>query len=58
MVKTVTGKINQRSVWIRVEQLEPKVTGVTVQARTQGGGSDLNLAHEVEKQIALKLVAR
>lgn len=56
MVKTVTGRVNQRSVWVRVEQLEPKITGVSVQTRTQGGGTDLNLAHEIEKQIALKLV--
>ena len=30
--------------------------GVTVQTRTSGGGSDIDLAHEIEKQIALKLV--
>jgi hypothetical protein len=29
---------------------------VTVQTRTPGGGSDIDLAHELEKQIALKLV--
>jgi hypothetical protein len=56
LVKTVEGKVNQRSVWVRVEQLDPKVTGVVVQTRTKGGGSDIDLAHELEKQIALKLV--
>jgi len=55
-VKTVEGKVNQRTVWVRVEALDPKVTGVTVQTRTPGGGSDIDLAHEIEKQIALKLV--
>jgi hypothetical protein len=55
-VKTVEGKINQRSVWVRIESIDPKVSAVTVQTRTAGGGSDLDLAHEVEKQIALKLV--
>jgi len=55
-VKTVEGKINQRTVWVRVEAVDPKVTAVTVQTRTSGGVSDLDLAHEVEKQIALKLV--
>ncbi len=55
VVKTLTGKVNQRNVWIRVEAEDPKVTAVTVQARTQGGGGDLDLAHEIEKQIALKL---
>lgn len=54
-VKTVEGKVNQRNVWVRVEAVDPKVTAVVVQTRTPGGGSDLPLAHEIEKQIALKL---
>lgn len=54
-VRTVEGKVNQRSVWVRVEAVEPKVTEVTVQTRTPGGGADIGLAHELEKQIALKL---
>ena len=56
LVKTVEGKVNQRSVWIRVEAMDPKVTGVAVQTRTKGGATDIDLAHEIEKQIALKLV--
>ncbi len=55
-VKTVQGKVNQRSVWVRVQPVDTSVTAVTVQTRTQGGGSDLDLAHEIEKRIALKLV--
>jgi hypothetical protein len=55
-VKTVEGKVNQRNVWVRIEEIDPKVTAVIVQARTAGGGADLDLAHELEKQIALKLV--
>lgn len=56
LVKTVEGKVNQRSVWVRVEQVEPKVSGVSVQTRTQGGISDIDLAAQIDKQIALKLV--
>lgn len=55
-VKTVEGKVNQRTVWVRIESLDPKTTAVTVQTRTPAGGSDIDLAHEIEKQIALKLV--
>lgn len=55
-VRTVEGKVNLRNIWIRVEATDPKTTGVTVQARTTGGGTDLDVAHELEKQIALKLV--
>ena len=55
-VKTVEGKVNQRNVWVRIEAVDPKITAVTVQTRTPGGGSDIDLAHELEKEIALKLV--
>src|SRR5579872_6291855 len=28
-VKTVEGKVNQRTVWVRIESIDPKVTAVT-----------------------------
>lgn len=56
LTKTIEAKVNQRSVFIRVEAMDPKVTGIVVQARTSGGGADIYLAHEIEKQVALKLV--
>ena len=55
IVKTVEGKVNQRSVWIRIEPVDQKITSVVVQTRTSGGGSDIDLAHELEKEIALQL---
>lgn len=53
--RVVEGKVNQRKVWIRVEPVDARVTAVTVQARNRAGGRDLNLIHELDKQIALKL---
>jgi hypothetical protein len=55
---SLEGRISQRSVFVRVEELDPTkpITRVLVQTRTQGGGTDIDLAHEIEKQIALKLV--
>lgn len=55
MVKTLEGKINQRNVWVRVEAVDPKVTSVTVQTRTPGGGPDMDLAHQVATEIGIKL---
>jgi hypothetical protein len=55
-VRTVEGKVNQRSVWVRIETISPTVTAVTVQTRTRGGGTDIDLAHQIDKEIALKLV--
>jgi hypothetical protein len=56
IAKIVEGKVNQRSVWIRVQQEDPRITDVTVQTRTSGGGTDIDLAAMLDKQIALKLV--
>jgi hypothetical protein len=54
-VKTVQGKVNQCNVFIRVEAIDPKVTAVTVQTRTPAGTADLDLAAQIEKEIALEL---
>ena len=56
MVKTLEGRINEARVWVRVEGVDPEVTMVVVQAR-KSGTSYLDIAHEVEKQIGMKLAA-
>jgi hypothetical protein len=56
IARTVTGSVNECRVWIRIEQVEPKITAVTIQTITKVGGSDLDLAATLDKQIALKLV--
>jgi hypothetical protein len=58
LVKTIQARVETRTVWVRVSPVDEKVTSVIVQARTSGGGSDINLAHDVEKQIALRLVTK
>ena len=57
MVKTIEGKVNQRSVWVRVEAIDPKITSVIVQTRTPNGTSDMDLAHQLATEIAVKLGA-
>ena len=54
--KTLWAKVDTRTVWVKVEEAEPKITSVTVQARTKGGVADIALASEIDKQIALRLV--
>lgn len=56
MVRVVEGRVNQRKVWVRIEQVDPQVSSVVVQARTENGGPDVELAHEIEKEIAIRLV--
>ena len=54
---TVTAKVDTRTVWVKVTEIDPNVSGVTVQARTQGGAADVDLASQIDKQIALHLAA-
>jgi len=56
--KTIEAKVNGRKVWVRVEAVDPNVTSVIVQVRTSGGGSDLELTQELQKQIAINLATR
>ncbi len=56
VVKTAIGVVSQRTVYVRVEPVDSKITQVTVQTRNRDGGSDIDLAHELEKEIALRLV--
>jgi hypothetical protein len=53
---TFEAKINQRNVWVRVADVDGKVTQVSVQARGSFGG-DVDLAAEISKQIALQLMS-
>lgn len=55
-IRVLEGKVKQTTVWIRVESVDPHLTDVIVQSRTSRGGSDLALAHEIDKEIALQLV--
>lgn len=54
-VRSLYGKVNDRNVWVRVEQADANLSDVTVQARTKYGDTDIDVAHEVEKEIALQL---
>lgn len=53
--KTLEAKINTTTVFIRVDEVDPKVSRVLVQARAKGGGGDIATASEIDKQIALRL---
>jgi len=55
MKSTLEASVNQRTVWVKVQPVDEKVTKVTVQARSRLGGGDVALASEIDKQIALRL---
>ena len=53
--KTVTARVDTRTVWVKVSEVDANVSEVTVQVRTKGGAADVDLASEIDKQIALQL---
>jgi hypothetical protein len=57
-VKFVQGKIGESKVWISVASADSDLTRVTVQTRRDGGGTDMMLAHQVDKEIAVKMARK
>lgn len=52
---TLQAKVDNKTVWVRVDEIETGVARSFVQVRGPAGGADINLAAELDKQIALKL---
>ena len=57
MQSTVSARVDTRTVRVKVEEMDKKMTRLTVQVRTRYGNSDLDLAGEIDKQIALQLAS-
>ncbi len=54
---TLEAKIDTRTVWVSVEEVEPKLTQIKVKSRKKNTLPDIQLSAEIEKQIALRLMA-
>jgi hypothetical protein len=52
---TLEAKVDTRTVWVAVDEVEPKISRVIVQALKKNGLGDPDLAAEIDKQIALRL---
>jgi hypothetical protein len=55
MKSTLEAVVNTRTVWVKVEPVDEKITRVIIETRTQGGMSDLDLAGELKSQVAVRL---
>jgi len=54
-VRAFMGQVNQDKVWVRVEAVDPQTSQISVEARTKWGNQNLDLAHELDKEVALQL---
>src|ERR1051325_2250677 len=53
---SLEAKVDTRTVWVAVDEIEPKISRVRVQVRTKGGRGDIDMASEIDKQIYGKLI--
>ena len=53
---SLIAKVDRTKVYVKVEALEPNVSRVIVQCRSNRTRSNIAMASELEKQIALQLV--
>ncbi len=56
-VRSLEGRVNDKKVWVRVESVDAQTSQVDVQARSNWGTTDVDLVHELEKEIALQLAS-
>lgn len=54
---TLQAKVDTRTVYIRVEEVNDGNVRLTTQVRKKNGGTDIPLASEVDKNIALELTS-
>ena len=55
VLQTITARVSENYVWVRVLEVDPKTTEVSTQVRTRGGNTDIDMTAEISKQIALQL---
>lgn len=49
--------VDERRIWVKVEEFDTKTSRVIVQARTKGGAADMEMAAFIDKQIAVRLAS-
>lgn len=52
---SLQAKVDTHNVWIRVSEIDQKTTQILTQVRNRRGTSNIDLASEIDKQIALQL---
>jgi len=47
--------VDERTVWVKIDEFDAKATRVLVQSQTKGGLPDLEMAGYIKEQIAIRL---
>jgi hypothetical protein len=57
LLNVLKASVDERQIWVKVEEFDSKISRVIVQARTKGGVADMEMAAFIDKQIAVRLAA-
>jgi hypothetical protein len=56
VTKVLKGVVNNRIIWIRIDDTDRRITQIEIQARTKAGATDVDLASELDKQVYGQLI--
>jgi hypothetical protein len=56
--KVLRAKVDTNTVWIKLDDSEPRITTMSVEARTGGGAPHVEMASEIDKRIYGRLITR
>jgi hypothetical protein len=51
VTNVLRGIVDAKTVWIKLDDTEPKITKIIIQVRSGGGAADVETASEIDKQI-------
>ena len=52
---TIQASVADKTVWVKIEPVDQRVTRVSVQVRGKAGGGDMEMAAQTKTQIAVRL---
>ena len=55
-VRSLEGRVNDKKVWVKVSSVDGNLSQIDVESRSKYGVSDIDLSHQLEKEVALKLM--
>jgi hypothetical protein len=56
--KVLRARVDTNTVWVKLDDSEPRITTMSVEARTSGGVAHVELAGEIDKRIYGRLITR
>lgn len=55
---TLRARVDNNTVWVKLDANEPGIITVSVEARTSGGAAHVDLASEIDKRIYGRLITQ